>query len=151
MERWAAWIDDNRPLGVQPIELQADGLAEAPLDAVAHHGFAEGARGGKPDMRSVRLRFAHAEGREQRTGETGSVVIDAPEIFRSQQAYTFGKTRDKILPLGADGQLFPAFGATPREHRTAVLGLHPGEKAVGLGAMTIIRLKGAFRHLVSNI
>jgi len=78
-------------MGVQPIEREADDLTDAPFDTVAHHGFAECAGGSEPDMRSVRLRFANAKGREQRTGETGSMVIDASEIFRTKQAYTFGK------------------------------------------------------------
>ena len=150
IERFAAGIDDDGPLGAQPIELEADGLADTPLDAVAHHGFAEGAGGGEPDMRSIRLRFAHTEGREQGAGETGSVVIDASEIFRSQQAYTFGKTGDGTLPLGTDGQFFAASGPAARQHRAAILGFHTGEKAMRLGTMTIIRLKSTFRHLISS-
>ena len=147
----AAWIDDDGPLGIQPIELQADGLPDAPLDPVAHHGFAEGAGCSETDMRSVRRNFANAEGREQGTGETDSVVIDAPEIFRTQQAYTFGKTGDGILPLGTDGQFLTAPGPAARQHRTAILGLHTGEEAMRFGTVTIIRLKGTFRHFSSSI
>ena len=151
IERFAAGIDDDGPLGVQPIEVEADGLADAPLDTVAHHGFPEGAGGGEPDVRSIRLRFAYAERREQGTGETGSVVIDASEIFRSQEAYTFGKTGDGILPLGTDGQFLTAPGPAAGQHRTAILGLHTGEEAMRFGTVTIIRLKGAFRHFSSSI
>jgi hypothetical protein len=79
------------------------------------------------------------------------VVINAPEIFRSQQAYTFGKTGDEILPLGTDGQFLAAPGPAARQHRTAILGLHAGEKAMPFGTVTIIRLKGAFRHFISSI
>lgn len=131
--------------------MEADGLTDAPLDTVAHHGFPEGAGGGEPDMRSIRLRFADAEGREQGPGEAGSVVIDAPEIFRSKQTYTFGKTGDGILPLGTDGQLLAASCPAARQHRTAILGLHTGEEAMRFGTVTIIRLKGAFRHFISSI
>jgi len=136
---------------IQPIELKADGLADAPPDTISHHGFAEGARGREPDVRSVRFRFAHAESREKGPGEAGSVVINAPEILRSKQAYTFGKTGDGLLPLGAHGQFLAAPGASPGEHRASILRLHPGEEAMRLGAVAVIRLKSAFRHLISSI
>ena len=123
---FAAGIDDDGPLGVQPIEVQAHGFAYAPLDAIADHGFAEGAGGSEPDMRSVRLRFANAEGREQGTGETGSVFVDASEVVRTKQAYTFGKTGDGILPLGTNGEFLAAPGSATRQHRTAILGFHTG-------------------------
>jgi hypothetical protein len=102
-------------------------------------------------MRSTRFRFAYAEGGEQGTGVAGSVIIDASEIFRSQQAYTFGETGDGILPLGADGQFLAASGPAARQHRTAILGLHTGKEAMRLGTVTIIRLKGTFRHFSSSI
>jgi hypothetical protein len=131
--------------------VQADGLADAPLDTVPHHGFSKGARCGETDVRSIRLRFADTEGREQGPGETGSVVINAPEIFRSKQTYTFGKTGDGILPLGTYGQLLAAPGPAAREYRAPILGLHTGEEAMRFGTVAIIRLKGAFRHLISSI
>jgi hypothetical protein len=37
-------------------------------------------------------------------------------------------------------------GAPPGQHGPPVLGFHPGAESVRLGAMAIIRLKGAFRH-----
>jgi hypothetical protein len=79
------------------------------------------------------------------------MVIDASEIFRSQEAYTFGKTGDGILPLGTDGQLLTASGPAAREYRASILGLHTGEEAMRFGTVTIIRLKGAFRHFSSSI
>ena len=127
------------------------GFANAPLNAIAYHGFAEGAGSGEPDMRSIRLRLADAERREQGPGEAGSVVIHAPEIFRSKQTYTFGKTGDGILPLGTDGQLLAAPGPAAREYRASILGLHTGEEAMRFGAVAIIRLKSTFRHLSSSI
>jgi hypothetical protein len=102
-------------------------------------------------VRSIRLHFAYAERREQGPGEAGSMVIDASEIFRSQEAYTFGKTGDGILPLGTDGQFLTAPGPAAGQHRTAILGLHTGEEAMRFGTVTIIRLKGAFRHFSSSI
>ena len=126
--------------------MAADGLPDPPFDTVAHHGFAQGAGSSEPDMRSCRLRFAYAEGREQGTGETGSVVIDASEIFRSQQAYTFGKTGDGILPLGTDRQFLAAAGAPPRQYGTAIFGLHATAESMRLGPVAIVRLKCTFRH-----
>jgi hypothetical protein len=102
-------------------------------------------------VRSIPLGFADAKSREQGPGEAGSVVINAPEVFRTKQTYTFGKTGDGILPLGTDGQLLAAPGPPAREYRAAIFSLHTGEEAVRFGTMTIIRLKGAFRHFSSSI
>jgi hypothetical protein len=131
--------------------MQADGLADTPFDAVAQHCFAECAGCGEPDVRSARLRFAYAERREQGTGESGSVVIDASEIFRSEQAYTFGKTGDEILPLGTDSEFLAAPGPAPRQHRAPILGLHAAAETMRFRTVTIIRLKGTFRHFSSSI
>jgi hypothetical protein len=79
------------------------------------------------------------------------MVIDASEIFRSQQAYTFRKTGDEMLPLGADRQFLTAPGPAAREYRAAILGLHTGAETMRFGTVTIIRLKSTFRHLVSSI
>ena len=130
--------------------MKADGLAEAPLDAIAHHGIAERTGGGKADARSIGLQFMDAKGGEERAGVARSMVIDSSEILRSQQTDTFRKTRDGALPLGADGQLLAAPRPAAREHRTAVLGLHAGAESVSLRTVTIIRLKGAFRHFSSS-
>jgi hypothetical protein len=50
------------------------------------------------------------------------------------------------LPLGADGQFFAPTGAAARDHGATVFCFHSRKKAVGLGAMTVIGLEGAFRH-----
>jgi hypothetical protein len=128
----------------------ADGLAEAPLDTIAHHGIAERTGHGKADSRPIGLRFADAKGREQRAGVARSLVIDSPEIFRSQQTGTFRKTSDGALPLGADSELLAAPRPAARQHRAAVLGLHAGAEPVSLRTVTIIRLKSAFRHFSSS-
>jgi hypothetical protein len=48
--------------------------------------------------------------------------------------------------LVTHGQLVAAASAPPRQHRPAVLALHPGAKSVRLGAFAIIRLKRSFGH-----
>jgi hypothetical protein len=151
IERFATWIDDNRPLWIQPIEVEAHGLPDAPLDAVPRHRLAQAAGRREPDVRTGRLRLAQAEGREQRAGKPGALVIDSSEIFRSQEADTFRKTRDGALPLGTDGEFFPASGPAARKHRATIFGLHAAAKSVRLRTVTIIRLKGAFRHFSSSI
>ena len=50
------------------------------------------------------------------------------------------------LPLGADGQFFTPTRATAGDYGAPVLRFHSRKKAVRLRAMTVIGLKGAFRH-----
>jgi hypothetical protein len=57
-------------------------------------------------------------------------------------------SRGPRLSLRANGQLLASNGATARENGLAVGGLHAGPKSVRLGAATVIRLKGSFRHFV---
>ena len=79
------------------------------------------------------------------------MIIDASEIFGTQQANTFWKTRDSVLPLGTDGEFLAAPGPAARQHRTTILGLHTAAKSMRFGTVTIIRLKGTFRHFSSSI
>jgi hypothetical protein len=151
IEGLAPRIDDDGPLRVQPIQVKADGLTEAPLDTIAHHGMAERTGHSKADSRPIGLRFLDAKGGEERAGVTGSLVIDSSEIFRSQQTDTFRKTSDGALPLGTDSELLAAPRPAARQHRAAVLGLHAGAKPVSLRTVTVIGLKGAFRHCSSSI
>jgi hypothetical protein len=55
------------------------------------------------------------------------------------------------LPLGTDGQFLAAASAAPGQNGASVLGLHAGQKPVGLGAVAIVRLKSTFRHVSSII
>jgi hypothetical protein len=130
--------------------VEADGLAEAPLDPIAHHGIAKRTGRGKADSRPIGLRFMDAKGREERARVARSMVIDSSEIFRAQQTDTFRKTSDGALPLGTDSQFLAAPRPAARKHRAAVLGLHAGAESVSLRTVTIIRLKGAFRHFSSS-
>ena len=114
------------------------------------HGIAERTGCREADSRPIGLRFMDAEGREQRAGVARSMVIDSSEIFRSQQTGTFRKTSDGALPFGADSEFLAAPRAAARKHRAAVLGLHAGAESVSLRTVTIIRLKGAFRHFSSS-
>src|SRR5262245_33807354 len=102
-------------------------------------------------MRALGFRLPKTECGKQRAIVTHPLVVNSPEIFGTQQANTFRKTSDGELPLGADGELLSSTGATPRQHSTAILGLHPRQKAVGLRAAASIRLKSAFWHYCSSI
>ena len=146
IEGFAPRIDDDGPLWAQLIQLEADGLADPPLDAISHHGFAEGARAGEANMRSFQLRFADTESRKQRSAEPGTLVINPAEVFGTQQTDTFRKTRDGGLPLVADSELFAASRTATGKNGTPVLGFHTGTEAVGFGTVTVIRLKSTFRH-----
>ena len=75
--------------------MKADGLADAPPDPVAHHGFAERAGAGKSDAGAIGLRLTDAERREQRAGILRASIVDPAEILRTQQTDTFRKTRDR--------------------------------------------------------
>ena len=94
IEGFAPRIDDDGPLWAQLIQVEAHGLADPSLDAVSHHGFAEGARAGEADMRPIRLRFAHTKCRKEGPGEPGTLVINSAEVFGTQQTDTFRETRD---------------------------------------------------------
>jgi hypothetical protein len=69
LQRFAAGIDDNRPLGVQPFQLKPNGFADAPPDPVARHGFTQRPGCGESNMRSAGFRLAKAERGEERTGK----------------------------------------------------------------------------------
>ena len=99
IERLAPWIDYDGPLWAQLIQMQADGLADTPPDAVADHGFAEGAGCGEADMRPIGLGLTDAECRKERARETGALIVNSSEVFRSQQADTFRKSRDGSTTL----------------------------------------------------
>ena len=144
-------IDDDGPLWAQLIEMQAHGLADPSLDAISHHCFAEGARTGEADMGTFRLRFADTKCRKQGPGEAGTLVIYSAEVFGTQQTDTFRKTRDGVLPLGANGQFLAAACAATGQNGASVLGFHTGAKPVRLGAVAVVRLKSTFRHVISSI
>ena len=79
-----ARIDDDGPLRVQPIEMEAYGLPKSALDPIAHNGLADSAGNGKADPRTAGPRLPDAESREQRAGKARSLIIDPSEILRSQ-------------------------------------------------------------------
>jgi len=85
----ASGIDDNGPLGTQLIQVEADGLADAPLDSVTHHGLTHRARQGEADMRTGRLAFADAKCGEEGTRNADPLVINPSKILRSEDADTF--------------------------------------------------------------
>jgi hypothetical protein len=151
IEGLAPWIDDNGPLWIHPIDIKADGFAHAAPDAVSHHSLPHSPRDSEADLWAIRLRFADEEGGKERTCELGSLVINPSKVFGTQQTNTFRKTSYGKLPLGADRELVASASATPREHGPPVLGFHTGTEAVRLRAMTIIRLKSAFRHCCSSL
>jgi hypothetical protein len=54
--------------------------------------------------------------------------------------------RKLVAETGADGDLVTALGAAAAKNGCTCLGLHAGEKAVGLGAVAAVGLKGTLRH-----
>jgi hypothetical protein len=94
IEGLAARIDHDGPLGVQPIQMEADGVPYASLDAVPHDGIADRAWHGKSNPRTVGRVFADTKSREEGTRESGTVVVNPSKIFGSEKADTFRKARD---------------------------------------------------------
>jgi hypothetical protein len=68
--------------------MQAECLAQPPLDTVAQHRFADSPRDGKTQARAIPRglvsRARQTERGKQRTGETNTVVIDFAEVGRAQ-------------------------------------------------------------------
>jgi len=62
----------------------------------------------------------------------------------------YGETKEGLSELVAeacgDGDLVAALGAAAIEYGCTGLGLHAGEKAVGLGAVAAVGLEGTLRH-----
>jgi hypothetical protein len=66
VERPASRIDDDFALWIQLIEPEADSLADPSLNAIADHGFTDGARQGKTDFGTQAIRPADVKSGEQR-------------------------------------------------------------------------------------
>jgi hypothetical protein len=87
-------IDDDGPLGAQLIQVEADGLSDAPLDAVTHDGLTDRARQGETDVGTRRLDFAETECREEGARNADPLVVNPSKILRSEDADTFRKAWD---------------------------------------------------------
>jgi len=151
IESFATWIDDYGPLGVQPIESETHGFADPPFDAVTHHCLPDRSGDSEADLWSVIMRLSDAKSGKQRTRILRAAIVNSSEIFGSQQANTFRKSRDGVLSLGTYSEFLAAARAAAGQHGSPVFGLHTASESMRLRAMTIIRLKGTFRHCGSSI
>ena len=148
VERLAPRIEYDGPLRAQLIQMQAHCLSQAPLDTIAHDGFAERARDGKSDTWADGFGLANTKGSEQGVSVPGTLIVNSSEVLRTQKADTFRKTSDGELPLVTNSQLLAAGRPTAGKNGTAVLGFHPRAEAMCFSAVAIIRLKGTFRHCI---
>ena len=146
IERLRPRIDDNGPLRIQPIETDADRFPQPPFDAIARHGLAEPTRNREPDPGTVRRRLANTKSREARARKPAALVVNPSEISRTQQANTFRKTSDGLVPFGADRELLAPTRPAPRQDRPAILSLHAGAETMRFRAPAIIRLIRTLRH-----
>ena len=89
-----AWIDDDRPLWTQTIEMQPYGLPDAPFDSVPHDGLADRAGDGETDPGAGEFGFTQTKCGEERARKPASSVVDPAKILGSEYADTFRKTRD---------------------------------------------------------
>ena len=53
-----------------------------------------------------------------------------------------------VAEASAHGDLVASLGTPAAQHSCARLGLHPGQKPVGLRAMAAVWLEGTLRHLI---
>ena len=85
-QRRAPRIDHDVPLRADFRAVQPERFPNAPFDPVADHRSADRARDGKPQPSRVpgRVRVCQAKGREQRTGEADTVIIDGSEFGSAQ-------------------------------------------------------------------
>jgi hypothetical protein len=97
------------------------------------------------------MRLSDAKSGKQRTRILRAAIVNSSEIFGSQQANTFRKSRDGVLSLGTYSEFLAAARAAAGQHGSPVFGLHTASESMRLRAMTIIRLKGTFRHCGSSI
>jgi hypothetical protein len=65
------------------VQLQAHRLADAAPDSVTHDGLTNRPGHSKADARSLGLRFAKAEGREQGTADADALIVDFAEFSRT--------------------------------------------------------------------
>ena len=151
IQRFRPRIDDDGPLRIQPIERVPHCFTQPPFDPVARHRLAQSTGNRKSDPRPLRCGFAHAKGRKARARKPAALVINPSEVLRSQQADTFRKTSDGLVPLRADRELLAPTRPAPRQHRTAILCLHSGAETVRLGALAVVWLIRTLRHSSSTI
>ena len=95
-----ARVEDQVEVGRPLRAMQAERGAETPLDTVADHGSAEGARHGEAQAHPDSIALARLrKGDEQRTGAAFTVIIDRSEIGGAQNAGRSGKQ----LPAAGPG------------------------------------------------
>ena len=113
------------------------GLAQNALGPVAHDGTAKTFCSNEGDP--PRIAFVHGfacNHTHQGMLEAFTLMEDALEI---QSRLNRPHARRIVLVI-ANGKTLAALGATTGEHGTAALGGHTGAEAVGLGALTLVRL-----------
>jgi hypothetical protein len=91
-----AGIDDDLPSGSSQFETRANRLANPPPDPVSDHRSTQGARAGETDPYAFLSIISQAEGREQRAGKFGAIVVDSTEILGTQDAGALGKAGDAV-------------------------------------------------------
>jgi hypothetical protein len=79
-------IDDDGPLRIQPIQSEAHGFPEPPLDAITYDRRAERARNSETDAWAAACSaavesFPEAKSCKERTGKPGAPVIDPSKIL----------------------------------------------------------------------
>jgi hypothetical protein len=148
--------------------LPANRFAHTPFQPIAIHRFADRPWHRKPEAgRRCLAREAQTEGGEIAACHADTVSIGAAKLGGSNNPAWFWKCQ-RIKSLGfkslgfksgeprllrlADGaliayrQFVAAFRASPRQYRAAIGALHARAKTVGLGALSIVRLKCTFGH-----
>ena len=76
-----------------------------------------------------------------------SLTVQQAVAYREYGPTHYSLLQEELVAEScADGDLVATLGAAAIENGSSGLGLHAGEKPVGLGAVTTVRLEGTLRH-----
>jgi hypothetical protein len=138
--------------------LSANRFAHAPFQSIPVDRFADSARHSEAETGGHLLAFqAQTESGKIAAGHADTVSIGAAKLGGSNNPAWFWKCQRIKLPEPrllrfADGtliayrQFVAALRASPRQHFAAIRAFHASAKTMGLGALSIVRLKCTFGH-----
>jgi hypothetical protein len=118
----------------------AEQLSEATLRAIASHRPAQAAR--RDDAQPIATaRVGAGKQRDKSSRDPPAVRLHRGELPTMTQTRMRPKRFGQLWGLGRDREALSPFGATPLEHRAAVLGAHADKKTVRAATPAAVGLK----------